>query len=104
LDKVHHGNLIVDGATSTVRVEGRAVKLTPHEFELLLAFCRQPNRIIAFDALCRGLWDAVGVKERRRLNVLVFRLRSKLADCSPYRLEMVRGRGYGLIEPRNGVG
>jgi len=36
----------------------------------------------------------------RHLNVLVHRLRSKLAGSYPYWIETVRGRGYGLLKAR----
>jgi DNA-binding response OmpR family regulator len=99
-DEVQLGNLTVNFAAYAVSLDGTAVELARHEFELLRVLCLQSGRIVKFDDLCSALWGSIGPKERRRLNVMVFRLRAKLAASSPYRLEMVRGRGYGLIAPR----
>jgi DNA-binding response OmpR family regulator len=60
-----------------------------------------PDRVASFAALSGFLWGTQGQKENRRLNVLVCRLRGKLADSAPYRLETVRGRGYGLLSHSN---
>ena len=99
-EDIQLGNLVVNFAAYGVSVDGEAVELARHEFELLQVLCLQAGRIVGFDVLCGTLWGSTGPKERRRLNVVVFRLRAKLAGSSPYKLEMVRGRGYGLIAPR----
>jgi DNA-binding response OmpR family regulator len=92
------GNMAVNPSTYGVLVSGRPVDLTFYEFELLYRFCQEPDRIIDYDSLCQSLWASQGQKERRRLSVAVCRLRAKLASSHPYKLETVRGRGYGLIE------
>jgi DNA-binding response OmpR family regulator len=91
------GNVSVDLATYKVRVGVRPARLTFQEFELLRYLADYRDRVVSFDVLSGLLWGTTGVKETRRLNVLVCRLRSKLRDSDPYRLETVRGRGYGLL-------
>ena len=98
-DRLVFGNIVIDAGTYSVSVDGRPVDLTFYEFELLRQFCYEANRIIDHDVLCDVLWSSKGQKERRRLNVAVCRLRAKLTDSQPYRLETVRGRGYGLLAP-----
>jgi DNA-binding response OmpR family regulator len=92
------GNILINPSAYKVLVDGLQVELTFCEFELLHRFCQEPDRIIDYDSLCQTLWDSHGPKERRRLSVTVCRLRAKLTSSEPYRLETVRGRGYGLIE------
>ena len=91
------GNVRVNWRTFGVMVRDKAVDLTFYEFELLRLLCREVDRIINYDALCEGLWHSMGQKERRRLSVAVCRLRGKLTASWPYRVETVRGRGYGFI-------
>jgi DNA-binding response OmpR family regulator len=91
------GNLRLSPATFGLSVQGRAIDLTYFEFELLRLLCNESDRIVPYDALCQALWQSTGQRERRRLNVAICRVRSKLAGSSPYKLETVRGRGYGLI-------
>jgi DNA-binding response OmpR family regulator len=91
------GNVKVDLGTFKVSVGPRPESLTYQEFELLRYLAGFKDRVVPFEALSGFLWGTQGPKETRRLNVLVCRLRSKLRDSVPYRLETVRGRGYGLL-------
>jgi two-component system, OmpR family, alkaline phosphatase synthesis response regulator PhoP len=91
------GNVKVNLRTFGVMVRERAVSLTFHEFELLRLLCREVDRIVNYDSLCQSLWSSMGQKERRRLSVAICRLRVKLEASWPYRVETVRGRGYGFI-------
>jgi DNA-binding response OmpR family regulator len=95
-----YGNLTIDERTFAVTVKGSAVYLTFFEFELLRTLCRQVDRIVNYDALCQALWHSEGPRERRRLNVAICRLRTKLSASWPYQVQTVRGRGYGLIADR----
>jgi DNA-binding response OmpR family regulator len=91
------GNVSVDLATFKVTVGVRPANLTYQEFELLRHLMDLRDRVVSFEVLSGLLWGSTGPKETRRLNVLVCRLRSKLRNSTPYRLETVRGRGYGLL-------
>jgi two-component system alkaline phosphatase synthesis response regulator PhoP len=91
------GNVKVNLRTFGVMVRDKAVDLTFYEFELLRLLCREVDRIVNYDALCQALWSSIGQKERRRLSVAICRLRAKLTASWPYRVETVRGRGYGFI-------
>jgi DNA-binding response OmpR family regulator len=99
-DDLAFGNLRVNLTTFSVLVGDRQADLTFFEFELLKLLCQDAGRIVHYDVLCRAMWNSAGAKERRRLNVTVFRMRAKLEDSWPYRIETVRGRGYGLITAR----
>jgi DNA-binding response OmpR family regulator len=96
-EEIVRGNVRMNLRTFGVTVKDRAVDLTFFEFELLCELCRQVDRIVNYDSLCQALWHSVGRKERRRLNVAMCRLRSKLTASWPYKVETVRGRGYGFI-------
>jgi two-component system alkaline phosphatase synthesis response regulator PhoP len=96
-DLVSLGNLRINLANFGVQVKEKPVNLTFHEFELLRVLTQAADRIIQYDSLCQMLWHSTGAREKRRLNVIVCRLRSKLEASWPYRVSTVRGRGYGLI-------
>jgi DNA-binding response OmpR family regulator len=91
------GNVALNPANYRVTVGGQRVDLTYHEFDLLRLLASQADRVVDFRELAQALWTAAGHREIRRLNVLAFRLRAKLAGSEPYRIETVRGRGYGFI-------
>ena len=98
------GNVLVDAASYRVTVAGETVALTFQEFELLRLFVGQAHRIIPYDMLAGTLWNSTGRKEVRRLGVVVCRLRAKLAASWPYKIETVRGRGYGLVAEASASG
>jgi DNA-binding response OmpR family regulator len=79
-------------------VAGEAVELTYQEFELLNLLAHDPGRIITSEALAHALWRTADQKASRRLSVVVCRLRQKIAASSPYQIETVRKRGYGLTD------
>ena len=91
------GNLQVDPRTFGVTISDQAVDLTFYEFELLSLLCREVDRIVHYETICQTLWSSFGQLERRRLSVMIFRLRAKLSASWPYKVETVRGRGYGFI-------
>jgi DNA-binding response OmpR family regulator len=100
-DNVVLGNLQINLANYRATVAGALVDLTFQEFEFLRRLADNPDRIVPFETLARDLWDQTGHREIRRLNVIAFRLRAKLAALQPYRIETVRGRGYGLLLDKN---
>ena len=91
------GNVWLNFLTYQVVVGGEPVTLTFQEFELLNALVQRLDRVVPVDALTLAIWGETGHLMTRRLNVLIHRLRHKLADSEPYQIEGVRGRGYGFI-------
>ena len=94
---IHLGNLTLNRDTFRVSVGQESVVLGKHEFDLLEALALQPDLIIHSDDLSDMLWGETNRQCHRRLSVMVFRLRAKLAGLGPYRIESARGRGYGLV-------
>jgi DNA-binding response OmpR family regulator len=91
------GNLLLKFDTFSVSIAGEHIPVTYQEFEILRVLASQPDRIIPFDDLTGVLWQAAGRTYKRRLNVVIHRLRSKLDRSNPYQIIAVRLRGYGLL-------
>jgi two-component system, OmpR family, KDP operon response regulator KdpE len=72
------GDFEVDTERHLVRVCGDEVRLTPKEFELLLLFARNPERVLTHKALLRAIWGPVGIDQPENLRVLVAQLRKKI--------------------------
>jgi len=94
------GNLSLNAGTDRLRVGGAMIETTYYELELLRLLFDQPDRIIDYTEITQTLWESSDRVALGHLNVLVHRLRAKLAESSPYVIETVRGRGYGLIRAR----
>lgn len=91
------GNLLLRLDVFAVFIDRARVAVTYQEFEILRVLASQPDRIVPFDELTNALWHAAGHTYKRRLNVVVHRLRSKLDASYPYQIKAVRLRGYGLL-------
>ncbi|MFF7458629.1 response regulator transcription factor [Kitasatospora sp. NPDC008115] len=93
-DLLTFGTLTIDLRGLDVRLEGRAVALTPTELRLLLVFAENPGTVLDRRRLLREVWDYGWEGDTRVVDLCVVRLRKKIgAD----RIETVRGFGYKLL-------
>ena len=68
---------MVDRQRFEVTVGGRAVGLTPKEFELLATLAAEPGRVYGRDELLDLVWGRDGFVEPRTVDVHLARLRAK---------------------------
>lgn len=75
---------------------GRAVELSPGEFDLLLAFVQSPRQVLDRDRLLERTRGGEATPFDRSIDVQVSRLRRKIEDThlSPNLIQTVRGAGY----------
>jgi len=76
---IEAGDFVVDPAAHTVLVEGRAVHLTPKEFDLLLLFARNAGKVLTHRTLLTTVWGAQSAQQPEYLRVFVWQLRKKLS-------------------------
>ncbi len=74
------GDFVIDSDAHTASVRGRAVHLTPKEFDLLLLFCRAPHRVLTHRVLLRAIWGPAGENQPEYLRVLIAGLRKKIEN------------------------
>jgi len=94
------GPLAVDLVKRLVTLEGREVRLSPKEYELLRLLVQHAGRVVTHQHLLREVWGPAQAKETQYLRVYVGQLRGKLeADPSQPRLIVTEpGVGYRLRE------
>jgi two-component system phosphate regulon response regulator PhoB len=90
------GELEIDRHRFEVRMKGKAVELTPKEFELLATLVDTPGRVYGREELLDLVWGRDGFVEPRTVDVHVARLRGKFvaAKLEEPGIETVRGVGY----------
>jgi two-component system phosphate regulon response regulator OmpR len=90
------GWTLEETARDLVSPAGRRVDLTSSEFDLLLAFLRQPGQALSREALLGALRGREWTYFDRSIDTLVARLRKKFADGGdrPQLVRSVRGVGY----------
>ena len=74
------GDLVIDYAVRLVSVAGRAVHLTPNEYDLLFELSMNAGRVLTFDALSRRVWGLGRSGDRGSVRTYVKRLRRKLGE------------------------
>jgi two-component system, OmpR family, KDP operon response regulator KdpE len=77
------GVFAIDIAAHTVLIDGRDVRLTPKEFELLVYFARNPGKVLTHRAVLAAVWGTEHAEQTEYLRVFVGQLRKKIeADPS----------------------
>ena len=95
----HHflGDIEIDEHMRMVRLGGREVRLTPKEYELLVALARRNGAPASKQALMKEVWNTRAT-DSRTLDQHVFELRRKLERSrQPRHIITVRKFGYRLI-------
>jgi DNA-binding response OmpR family regulator len=88
-----HGDLVIDPRTRQVTYAGRAVELTPKEYELLCYLASDPGAVRTRDQIMEQVWDEHWWGSTKTLDVHVASLRRKL---DPDVVETIRGVGFRL--------
>lgn len=79
---IEMGDFRVDLERHQVLIRGTEVHLTPKEFDLLLYFVRNADRVLTHKTLLRAVWGAAGLDQPEYLRVLVAQLRKKIEPSS----------------------
>ena len=92
------GVLALDRTAHSASVAGKAVTLTPIEFELLAAMVEQPHRVWSRGQLLERVKGTDFAGYERNIDGHVKNLRAKLREALPERapIRSVYGVGYGL--------
>jgi two-component system KDP operon response regulator KdpE len=72
------GDFRIDVERHQVMVRDQEIHLTPKEFELMLYFIRNADRVLTHKTLLRAVWGIAGVDQPEYLRVLVAQLRKKI--------------------------
>ncbi len=90
------GDLMIDPKAHTTMIAGRAIELSPREFDLLHTLAQSAGQVLTTDELLACVWGEEFVGEPQVVYVHMRRLREKIeADpAHPQRVVTVRGVGY----------
>jgi two-component system response regulator CpxR len=100
-DVVSVGDVELDPATRTVRLEGKPVELTSVEFNLLEVLLREAGRVVPRERLVNAVLSRKFSPFDRSIDMHVSKVRKKLGDTdSDEHIKTVRGVGYIFARPR----
>jgi two-component system KDP operon response regulator KdpE len=89
------GDFSVDVGAHRASVNGRELRLTPREFDLLAYFARHPHKAINHKTLLTAVWGAESSNQSEYLRVFIGQMRKKI-EAEP------TSPRYILTEPRVG--
>jgi two-component system KDP operon response regulator KdpE len=98
------GRLEIDFSARTVRVDGKTVKLTSTEYEILRLLARYAGKMVTQHQLLKEIWGPHSVEQTQYLRVYIGQLRKKL-EKDPSRPELILtepGVGYRLSTLEDG--
>jgi len=88
---IEEGDFVTDSSAHSILVLGKAIHLTPKEFDLLLHLARNAGKVITHRALLTAVWGAQSAHQPEYLRVFIGQLRKKL--------EAQTGKQYIQTEP-----
>jgi two-component system KDP operon response regulator KdpE len=72
------GDFHVDPKTRTTQVNGREVRLTPKEYDLLLFFLSRHSTVLTHKSILQAIWGSNSTNQNEYLRVFVGQLRKKI--------------------------
>jgi DNA-binding response OmpR family regulator len=96
---VHFGDVEVDVERRTVTRAGAEVRVTPAEYNLLLFFLQNVDRVLTRDLILNSVWGYEYYPNTRTVDAHVVRLRQKFEKepTMPKHFVTVHGVGYRFL-------
>lgn len=96
-NKLSFKGIEVNEENHIVKIDNNIVELNPKEYELVVYFMKNVNRVINRETLLRVVWGGEYFGDTRTVDTHINRLRNKLNRYS-VDLKTIRGFGYKLGE------
>lgn len=97
VDEMVFGNTVLDLGTGTLLCEGKAVRLSAKEFDVMRLLLRSGKRNLSKSAILSHVWGLESNAVENHVEVYVAMLRKKLSEIgSDIRIVSIRGLGYHL--------
>ena len=87
------GAITIDYESRKIYLEGKALKVTAKEFDLMEYFIKHKGMILSRDKILDSVWGYDYIGGYRSVDTLVKKLRAKLTKQYPY-IQTVYGVGY----------
>ena len=101
ISELSFSGIHMDLQKRTTEVDGKAVDLTLHEYELLKLFLENPGIVFTRQQILEKIWGDDFLGASRTIDVHIGTLRNKLGDCGR-NIRTVHGVGYCLKEENDG--
>ena len=92
--RVEYKDLIINLSNYEVIYKGKPVEMTPREIELLYFLASSPNQVFTREQLLDHIWGYEYAGDTRTVDVLIKRIREKIADTDQWSIGTVWSVGY----------
>lgn len=96
VSKITVGTLEIDHEKHEVTLDGKLVKLTLKEYQLLEYLAENRGKVLSRNALLDRVWGYDYFGETRTVDVHIRHLRKKIEDDNAELIETIRGVGYKI--------
>ena len=94
-DVIRYKDIVYHTSNKTFNIEGKDIKLTHLEHDLLLEFLRNINILLTRESLLDAVWKDSENKQAKTVNVAIKRLKEHIDPNSEKNyIQAVRGEGY----------
>ncbi|MEA2098881.1 MAG: response regulator transcription factor [Campylobacterota bacterium] len=94
-DVIKYRDIIYHASNKTFNIEGKDIKLTHLEHDLLLEFMKNQNILLSRDVLLERVWADSLNKQAKTVNVAIKRLKENIDPTGEKNyIQAVRGEGY----------
>ena len=98
------GGLAINDDLKSVSVDGKAVRLTPIEYNILLLLVKNQGKVFSINQIYENIWneEAIGADNTVAVHIRHIREKIEINPKDPQYLKVVWGVGYKIekIEPR----
>lgn len=92
---IKQGSLEINLTNYDVKYEGKTIRVTPKEVELLQLFACNPNRVLSREQILHQLWGVDFLGDERVVDSQVKRLRNKFPNSQhEWQIKTIYGIGY----------
>ena len=95
--KIELSDFVMDEEERAAYLDGKEVKLTSREFDILFKLLSYPRKTFTRSQLMDEFWDGDSSSGPRTVDVYMTKLRSKFADCGDFEIVTVHGLGYKAV-------
>ena len=96
----HSGDLLINDNTKQVEVEGKEVKLTPTEYNILKFLTKNKGKVYSIDEIYTNIWEEESFAAENIIAVHIRHIREKIEinPKEPKYLKVIWGVGYKVEE------
>lgn len=97
-------DLKINPTTAQVSLKGKEISFTAKEFQIMVFFCENPNKIFSINSLYENVWGVNSYGDTNTVMVYINRIRKKIErdPNNPKLIINIRGLGYKFVPPKEG--